>query len=240
MYENFSKIYDYFMEHCDYDQWTNQIYSIFEKYEKASGTLLDVGCGTGEMGMRFVEKFQYSGLDLSEEMLKIAHKKLKNRGVQLYHGDMTDFNLHQEFDVAVALFDTVNHLVSLEELTSHFYCMRRTLKDDGIYVFDIIDRNFMDEMFKGGTFFDDRKKITVIWEHELEDGIDYIDATYFIKNRTGAYDKFQEYYEKKIFTENEIRECLKISGMQLLEIVENREIAGTRYFYVVKKDEMAG
>lgn len=238
MYENFSKIYDYFMEHCDYSQWTDQMYSIFDKYGKASGTLLDVGCGTGEMGLRFVERFKYSGLDLSEEMLKIAHKKLKNKGIQLYHGDMTNFNLHEEFDVAVALFDTVNHLVSIEELYSHFLCMNRTLKEDGIYVFDVIDRNFMDEMFKGGTFFDDRKKITVIWEHELEDGIDYIDATYFVKNRTGSYDKLHEYYEKKIFTKTEIEEALNRAGLKLLEVVENKEIAGTRFFYVVGKNEM--
>lgn len=240
MYKNFSKVYDYFMEHCDYSQWTSQIYDIFDRYEKKSGKILDVGCGTGEMGLRFVEKFQYSGLDLSEEMLKIAHKKLKNKGVQLYHADMVNFTLPERYDVAVSLFDTVNHLTSVEELRSHFICMKETLKEEGIYIFDLIDREFMNKMFPGGTFVDIRKKITVIWEHEFEDGIDYIDATYFVKNRGESYDKLTEYYEKKIFTREEVENSLKEAGMKLMEVIENNEIAGRRYFYVVMPDEMAG
>ena len=93
MYENFSKVYDYFMEHCDYSQWMNQIYDIFNKYEKKNGNLLDVGCGTGEMGLRFTEKFRYSGLDLSEETLKLANKKLRKLDIQLYQADMINFRM---------------------------------------------------------------------------------------------------------------------------------------------------
>ncbi|MGL4981035.1 MAG: class I SAM-dependent DNA methyltransferase [Fusobacteriaceae bacterium] len=239
MYKNFSKVYDYFMEHCDYTQWTDQIYSIFKKYNKESGNLLDIGCGTGEMGLRLTEKYRYSGLDLSEEMLRLANKKLKKLDIQLYQADMVNFVMPERFDVAVALFDTVNHLTSNDELTSHLICMRETLKDDGVYIFDLIDREFMNMMFPGGTFVDLRNKISVIWEHELEEGIDYIDATYFIKNKAGAYDKFTEGYEKKIFTQEEVELSLKKSGMKLLEIIENKEIAGKRYFYVVAPDEMA-
>lgn len=239
MYENFSKVYDYFMEHCDYTQWTDQIYDIFKKYNKESGNLLDVGCGTGEMGLRFIEKYRYSGLDLSEEMLKLANKKLKKLDIQLYQADMVNFRMPERFDVAVSLFDTVNHLTTNDEMTSHFLCMRDVLKVDGIYVFDLIDRDFMNMMFPSGTFVDIRKKITVIWEHTLEEGVDYIDATYFVKNRAGAYDKLTEEYEKKIFTQEEVEKSLKLAGMKLLEVIENREIAGKRYFYVVAPDEMA-
>ena len=31
MYKEFSKIYDYFMENCEYDFWINQIYEILDK-----------------------------------------------------------------------------------------------------------------------------------------------------------------------------------------------------------------
>lgn len=238
MYKNFSKVYDYFMEHCDYGQWTNQIYDIFNKYKKESGNLLDIGCGTGEMGLRFSDKFRYSGLDLSEDMLRLANKKLKRLDIQLYQADMVNFRMPERFDAAVALFDTINHLTSNDELTSHFICMKETLKEDGIYIFDLIDREFMNKMFPGGTFVDIRNKITVIWEHEHQDGIDYIDATYFVKNKAGAYDKLTEGYEKKIFTLEEVEMSLKKSGMKLLEVVENKEIAGKRYFYVVTPDEV--
>ena len=55
----------------------------------------------------------------------------------------------------------------------------------------------MNEMFLNDLFVDDRKDLTCIWEHEIEEGIDYIDATYFIKNSKGSFDKVCESYGKK-------------------------------------------
>lgn len=236
MYKNFSKIYDYFMEHCEYELWINQIYTLLKKYEKETGTLIDIGCGTGEMLKKFSEKYRCVGLDLSEGMLKIANKKLKDKNVALFQGDMVLFDVGSKFDIGVSLFDTVNHLISNEDLTQHLCTVKDILNPGGIYIFDVIDREFMNKMFQGGVFVDNRKKISVIWEHEVENGLDYIDATYFMKNKMGTYDKLEETYEKKIFTEAEIKEAIKSSKLILKEIVLNKEIAGERSFYVVMNE----
>ena len=47
--------------------------------------------------------------------------------------------------------------------------VERSLKDNGVYIFDIVDREFMNEMFPNDLFVDDRKDLTCIWEHEIED-----------------------------------------------------------------------
>lgn len=234
MYKNFAKIYDLFMEICNYGDWNNQVYTLAEKYNKKSGTLLDIGCGTGEVILRALDRYRCTGIDISPEMLRIAEKKLKNKNVLLFQGDMAYFNLQSKFDVCISLFDTVNHLLTLEDLVDHFHCVREHLVDDGIYIFDVVDRNFMDEMFPGGNFVDVRNKITTIWEHELEDGIDYIDATYFVKNKQGSYDKYTEGYEKRVFTQEEIKNSLSEAQLEILEIVENNIVAGRRNFYAVK------
>jgi cyclopropane fatty-acyl-phospholipid synthase-like methyltransferase len=239
MYKEFSKIYDYFMENCEYDFWINQIYEILDKYKKNEGTLIDIGCGTGEMLCRFSQKYESVGLDLSVEMLTIAKKKMKNlpSPCLLFHGDMVDFNCGKKFDIAVSLFDTVNHLSSNEDLEQHLKTVKSNLNREGIYIFDIIDREFMTLMFPNRLFLDNRKKITVIWEHEIENGIDFIDATYFLKNKMGTYDKMTEVYEKKIFTDEEIKNAIKKSGLVFKELVINEKIAGKRQFYVVKNEE---
>ena len=124
----------------------------------------------------------------------------------------------------VALFDTVNHILSTEELTSHFISVKNSLKDEGVYIFDVVDREFMEMMFPNDLFVDNRKDLTCIWEHEIEEGIDYIDATYFVKNSKGM-----------IFTEKEIEDSVKESGLKLIRIIENNEIAGKRNVYLLKK-----
>ncbi|MGL4392642.1 MAG: class I SAM-dependent DNA methyltransferase [Fusobacteriaceae bacterium] len=237
IYKNFSKVYDKFMEHCNYDEWSNFLCKIFHEYGKDNGNLLDIGCGTGEILKRFVSKYNCTGIDISEEMLKICHEKLKSKNIALYHADMVEFKIENKFhEIAISLFDTVNHLVSLDELREHFSCVKEHLAPDGIYVFDVVDRNFMNEMFKGDIFADNRENISVIWEHEIDsDGIDIINATYFIKNKHGSYDKFEEYYEKKIFTLVEIEEVCTYVGLSVEKIIENDELAGKRFFFVLKK-----
>ena len=91
--------------------------------------LLDIGCGTGELLLRLSKNYSCDGLDLSEEMLKIAHRKLKHRDVQFFMGDMVDFDTNKSYDIMVALFDTVNHILSVEDLESHFKSVYNSLTD---------------------------------------------------------------------------------------------------------------
>ena len=164
MYKNFAKIYDLFMEICNYSDWNNQVYTLAEKYNKKSGTLLDIGCGTGEVILRALDRYRCTGIDISPEMLRIAEKKLKNKNVLLFQGDMAYFNLQNKFDVCISLFDTVNHLLTLEDLVDHFHCVREHLVDDGIYIFDVVDRNFMDEIKIYTTYFDENSKTYYVTE----------------------------------------------------------------------------
>lgn len=235
MYKNFSKLYDKFMEFSDYGAWEKQVEELIIQGNPDGKRLLDIGCGTGELLLRMAKNYQCDGMDLSEEMLKIAQKKLKHRDVKLFLGDMVEFDTGFRYDIMVSLFDTVNHMVSQEELISHFQSVENSLNSNGVYIFDVVDREFMDTMFPGGLFVDNRKDITCIWEHEIEEGIDYIDATYFLKNSRGNWDKLTESYAKKIFTESEIKESAEKAGLKVLNTVINDKIAGKRYIYLLKK-----
>ncbi|SJZ96607.1 Cyclopropane fatty-acyl-phospholipid synthase [Cetobacterium ceti] len=235
MYNNFAKIYDKFMKYCDYDQWSSYIKDKIEEYHPQGKTLLDLGCGTGETLIRLKENFQCSGLDLSKEMLEIAHKKLKNKGVNLFMGDMREFNTGEKYDIIISLFDTVNHLTSIEDLEDLFSAVKGSLNENGIYIFDVVDRKFMEAMFPGGIYYDERKDMTIIWEHSREDDLDFVEANFFVKNKNNTYDKYKEYYEKKIFDRSEIEKAVKKNDLSLLTVAKNDKIAGERYFYVVKK-----
>lgn len=233
-YKNFSKIYDKFMKECNYDEWSEFVKEIISK-EKINGKkLLDLGCGTGEILLRLKDEFECTGLDLSEDMLTIANKKLKNKGVKLFLGDMREFDTGEKYDVIISLFDTVNHLTSLEDLDELMCSIKSNLNQNGIYIFDVIDRKFMDKMFPGGVYFNEQKDISVIWEHSIDGDLDLIEATYFVKNRAGHYEKLKEYYEKRIFEEIEIKKSLEKNKLYLLSILKNDKMAGERFFYIVK------
>lgn len=236
-YKNFAKIYDKFMKYCDYDEWVELVEENVRNSNVKGKKLLDLGCGTGEMLKRLCKNFECSGLDLSEGMLTVANKKLKGKKVKLFLGDMREFDTGERYDIIISLFDTVNHLTSLEDLNDLMKNIKKVLNSEGIFIFDIITENFIKEMFPGEIFFDDRDDMCVIWEHYKDEEIDVIDAIYFVKNKKGDYKKFNETYEKRVFTKDEICKIIEKNKLNLLCISKNDRIAGERFLYVLKNDE---
>ena len=208
-YKNFAKVYDKFMQHCDYDEWAKLIEGLIEESKVEGKKLLDLGCGTGETLIRLKKNYECSGLDLSADMLTIANKKLKNKGVKLFLGDMREFNTGEKYDIIISLFDTVNHLTSIEDLDDLMKSIKDSLNPEGVYIFDVINREFMEKMFPGGIYYDNRKDMTIIWEHFEEEDLDIVEAVYFVKNKAGHYEKLKEVYEKRIFQEFEIRKIVE-------------------------------
>ena len=148
---------------------------------------------------------------------------------------MREFSTGETYDIIVSLFDTVNHLTSLEDLDDLMNSIYSNLNPGGIYIFDVINREFMDKMFPCGVYYDDRKDMTIIWEHFRDEDLDIVEAVYFVKNRAGHYEKLKELYEKRIFEEFEIRKIIEKNNLNLLSIGKNDRIAGERFFYMVKK-----
>ena len=236
MYKNFSKVYDKFMEICDYTEWVKVLEGYIDEYNPKGIKILDLGCGTGSTLAKINERYKCSGLDLSEEMLKRAKIKLKGRDIPLFLGDMREFDTGEKYDIIFSFFDTVNHLTSLEDLTDLFNSVKNSLEKGGIYIFDVVDRDFMDKMFANGVYADNRKDFAVIWEHfyDEDEMLDQIDATYFMKNKNKTFDRLTEYYEKRIFSLEEIKICAENTGFFIKKCEINDTLAGKRYFYVLK------
>lgn len=238
MYKNFSKVYDKFMEICDYSEWIKVLEGYVGEHNPQGKKVLDLGCGTGTTLVKLSEneKYQCSGLDLSEEMLKRAKIKLKGRDVPLFLGDMREFDTGEKYDIIFSFFDTVNHLLGTQDLLDLFISVKNSLNYGGIYVFDVVDREFMDKMFANDMYADNRKDFAVIWEHffDEEEGLDQIEATYFIKNKSRTFDKVTEFYEKRIFTHEEISACAESAQLKVVKCEMNDKIAGKRFFYVLK------
>jgi SAM-dependent methyltransferase len=76
-----------------------------------------------------------TGVDLSEEMLAIARKKLP--GVRLVQSDMRTVDLGEQFDVVLCVYDSINHLTQFRDWEAVFRRAREHLSDGGVFLFDI-------------------------------------------------------------------------------------------------------
>ena len=92
--------------------------------------VLDVGCGTGRLIKKLLERNSIvTGIDVSEEMLKIARKKFKS--TEFVEGDAEKLPFKDEsFDIVTASFLIV-HLKNLRKFFDEAY---RILKPGGTFI----------------------------------------------------------------------------------------------------------
>ena len=80
---------------------------LFRNIEVNGKTILDVGCGFGDLISYLQEKgfhFKYIGIDISSELLKVANERHKdNKNISFYEGDILTIppSLLQEIDISV-------------------------------------------------------------------------------------------------------------------------------------------
>ena len=74
-YESFARVYDLFMDNVPYEEWSSYLAGLLREYGICSGTVAELGCGTGKM-TRLLAAAGYDmiGIDNSEEMLEIARE----------------------------------------------------------------------------------------------------------------------------------------------------------------------
>ena len=81
-------------------------------------SVLDIGCGPGHYCVEFLKQGKkVMGIDISEEMLKIAEKKtnLKEGNIEYVHANYENYNLNEKFDAAclMGFFDYIENPASI-------------------------------------------------------------------------------------------------------------------------------
>ena len=102
----------------------------FEAHLPEQGTILDLGCGTGDPISRyFIERgHQVTGVDFAEPMLDIARNRF-SKHVWL-NQDIRELNLQATFDGIIA-WGSFFHL-DRDEQRQHFDVFSEHLKDNGV------------------------------------------------------------------------------------------------------------
>jgi cyclopropane fatty-acyl-phospholipid synthase-like methyltransferase len=243
-YEAFAYLYDRLMEDAPYDQWREFSYKKIKDHHPAAKKLLDIGCGTGELLLRFLkDDFDVTGVDLSSDMLTVAQEKVQAQGLdcQLYEQDMRSLEGLGSFDVIVVFCDSLNYLITEEDVKKAFGRFYELLNPNGLLLFDVHSIYKINEIFKQATFAEDHGDLSFIWNifeggrsnsviHEL---------TFFVEDDDGRFSKHEESHIQRSFQVNEYKQWLTDIGFSLISIDADfsQEVTNEseRIFFTLKK-----
>jgi len=147
-------------------------------------SILDIGCGSGGFMLKAKERgFDIVGIDISEEMIKQA----KGKGLKVFHKNLCDFK--GEFDACVAIFDVINYMEK-EYLIDFLQCVKKVLKNEGYFLFDINTLYGFEEVAQGSLSVEDNSIFAVL-NSIFEDNIMRTKITIFEK------EGFENCYKKE-------------------------------------------
>ena len=135
----YSQYYDLLYRDKNYIAEVNYIMELIKENMDQPKTLLDMGCGTGKHAELLSDNgYIVHGIDISEDMLKIAKNRSKHKDDKLLfsNSNIQNLNLNKKFDVVVSLFHVMNYQNSDNELLKAFKVAKEHLKNDGIFIFD--------------------------------------------------------------------------------------------------------
>ena len=118
-------------------------------------------CGGGHNDSTFKKYFAVTGVDISENMLKLAGKL--NPDVTYLYGDMHSIRMRERFD-AVTILDSINYMKTVKDLRSKFITAYEHLKRGGVCLtlVEKIAGDFKQNITECSTFYQGDMEIVFI------------------------------------------------------------------------------
>jgi len=137
-FKEYSNYYDSFYKDKNYQKEIGFLEDIIKRYSSIEvESILSLGCGTAAHDALLAKKgFRITGIDKSEEMLKIAKEKTRNLPVEFRLCDISNFYLDEKFDFAIAMFNVVGYQTENSSMEGMLKSTACCLKEGGLFVFD--------------------------------------------------------------------------------------------------------
>ena len=161
LYRQLAGYYDKFYWGKDYAREIDFLVKAFSLYGVKVHDILEVACGTGNHTKILASRgFKVTGVDINDDMLRIARKKLGGRA-NFIRGDMReleDLAPANAYDAVICLFSSISYNVTTSDLEKTIRAMYGCTRPGGLVVFDthFTRRAFMDG-YRGEDIFDDGK-----------------------------------------------------------------------------------
>lgn len=215
-YTALAAAYDYMLRHVDYDQWYRYLRALIFQYMPDPMLILELGCGTGRFGAKFSrDDFEIYGMDKSLEMLRVARARAF-KGFRIFCGDMRSFSLAKRFDFIFSVHDTMNYFLTLADLSRVLRCVRRSMHDRSVFMFDITTEHNILRFFDGRVTRYAVRGLEVEWSNTYYKRKRHIVSTLEFRRRGEPLGI--ETHMQRIYSVKEITALLKKEGFKVLDV----------------------
>ena len=221
IYEAYARVYDrsgqigYTLKMLPY------LDEVLVRHAFIGDSAVDVACGTGTLALGLAQKgWRVYGVDASPAMLAQARQKAveleQPAAVTWLQADVRDFSLPQAVDLATSTYDSLNYLLTLNDLRCAFRCVSGALRPGGLFVFDMNTERAFQRTWDNTVFFVEDEDLAIVLKgvyHPQARRAQTI-VTGFIR-RGELYERFQETHTEQAYSRAEVTAALEASGFDI-------------------------
>jgi SAM-dependent methyltransferase len=144
------------------------------------GRVLDLCCGAGQISRILTDRgFSVVGLDASASLILLARKNAPNAHFEV--ADAKSFSSSDRFEAAISLNDSLNHLLSIEDLKAAFLNVYKCMVPGGIFLFDLNLAHKYETSWAGSfSIVDEDAVCAVVATRDMQQRLARFDAAVFL------------------------------------------------------------
>lgn len=189
--------------------------------------VLDLCCGSGHVTRELVRRgYRVTGVDSSACLIELARRELPQ--AEFYVEDARALTLPRTFDGVVSTFDSLNHVLSLNELRRVLASVHRVLDAKGLFVFDMNLEEAYSLDLREWTVTANADNVGLVrGSYDASAKLARTELIWFVKRSDGLWRQHRSTVEQRCYTQEEILLALTGAGFTRVETVPARE-AGVR------------
>lgn len=217
MYGGFARAYDCLMADVDYDAWTARYLALAAEMGVCVRRAAECACGTGAVTLRLAERgIAMTGLDISEDMLRIAGENARKRGLQVpfIRQDMRALELPRRVDAVFSACDGVNYLTEEGDAAQFFRAAYAALKPGGGIFFDISSAYKIKHTLGNHLLGGDGREAAYLWQntYNAKTRVVQMDLSVFVRQPDERYVRCDETHFQRAYETDEIFAALGAAG----------------------------
>lgn len=219
-YGAFAWAYDLALGERFFQSIRKLIDAILEEHPTPKRTHLDLACGTGLTLQHFERKgWKSIGVDASLTMLQLAARR---SGAALLAADMRSLALRRRFARITCLYDSLNHLLELDDLTVTFKTVASLMDADSLFLFDMNHADIYPEVWGAAEPFVGegagyRLEIVTSFRKREKLARAAVRGWAYIDNRRI---EISEHHRQRAYSEREIATALRTAGLVPLDVID--------------------
>jgi SAM-dependent methyltransferase len=172
IYSDYAEVYDASGQLAFSLKMIPYLQQLLERHPAPGKTMLDLACGTGTVAISFAQEgWSVYGVDGSPRMLDQARLKAVEFGVSVAWScqDMRRFVLPKPVHLATCLYDSMNYMLTGEDLSAVFRRVYANLAPGGLWILDMNTAYALATVWDDVTYFSDSPDLSMVMKSRYDE-----------------------------------------------------------------------